>query len=878
MHHLHSIELRHAAVPGRLRLRLPALRGMATAAMEHRLRTLPGIHAAAVSPLTGSILLRHDVALSPAQLMAMVAALLGASAEGCAPSPPLPPASPQALPPDGPARTWHAMPAAPLLDEFAVVAEAGLSAGEAEARLVRVGPNALPRPQPRGVATIFAGQLSSLPVLLLGASALVSFATGGLADAAVILGVVLVNAVIATATEQQAERTILALDDGRQAPVPVLRDGSRQALSPEALVPGDILLIEPGILVPADARLLAASDLTVNESALTGESLPVAKAATTALPADAPIGDRSTMLFRGTAVTGGGGLALVVATGPTTEIGRIQALLGHVRPPETPMQRHLDTLGRRLVWINGAICLGVLGLGLARGRALLPTVKSAIALAVAAVPEGLPAVATTTLAMGLRKMRREGVLVRRLDAAETLGAVRVVCLDKTGTLTRNLMAVVAVRPPAGPCAMHADALAPEVATDGGRALTEARRLFELTALCSDVALEDDGRLAGSPTETALVRAAQGLGADVTALRVAHPRLATTPRAEGRKRMTTLHAAPGGGRLLAVKGDPVEVLALCDRKLDGDATAPLDLAERAAIRAANDAMAGRALRVLGTAYAEGDDPAEAGLVWCGLAGIADPLRQDAKAAIATLHAAGVRTAMITGDQAATAIAIARELDLADGPEITVLEAGQLDGRRPDALAVLAPKADAFARVSPAQKLQVVQALQASGAVVAMTGDGVNDGPALRAADVGIAMGQGGSEVARQAAGIVLAGDELDGILHALRLGRTTTANIHKVLRYLVSTNLSESLVMLGAAAAGLPEPLSPMQLLWLNLLSDVAPALALGLDPPEGDELQRRPGDAGAPLLGRGELLRQGREGAVIAGAALAAQVDRKSVV
>ncbi len=378
---------------------------------------------------------------------------------------------------------------------------------------------------------------------------------------------------------------------------------------------------------------------------------------------------------------------------------------------------------------------------------------------------------------------------------------------------------------------------------------------------------------GSPTETALLRAAQALGADIGALRAAHPRLATTPRAEGRKRMATLHALADGQRLLALKGDPVEMLALCDRRLEGSDTAPLTEAERGAIRAANDAMAGRALRVLGVAFAEGVAPAEQGLVWCGLAGIADPLRPDARAAIAALHGAGLRTAMITGDQAATAIAIARELGLGrGGPEITVLEAGQLDTARPEVLAALAPRADAFARVSPSQKLAVVRALQAGGAVVAMTGDGVNDGPALRAADVGIAMGRAGSAVARQAADIVLENDALEGILHALALGRATTGNIAKVLRYLVSTNLSESLVMLGAATAGLEAPLSPLQLLWLNLLSDVAPALALGLDPPEGDELQRPPRPPGARLLGHAAMARIGREGAVIAAATLAAQL------
>lgn len=850
-----EVEIRHAAVPGRVRLRLRALRGdpAGMAALAQRLRAAPGVELVTADPRTGSVLLHHGPGWDAARL-ARHAAGGPAPAEAAA----------------APSLPWHALAPGALLAALAA-GEAGLAAAEAMERLRRHGPNALPRPRPRGVAAILAEQLASLPVLLLGLSALVSLATGGLADAAVILGVVAANAAIATATERQAERTILALDDGAAPPVPVLRDGAPRLLPPEQLVPGDLLLVEPGALVPADARLLAAAALTVNESALTGESLPVAKQPGAA-PDDAPLGERPGMLHRGTAVTGGAGRALVVATGPATELGRIQALLGSLRPPPTPIQQELAGLGRRLVGVNGAICLAVLGLGLLRGRALLPTAKSAIALAVAAVPEGLPAVATTTLAVGIRQMRRQGVLVRRLDATETLGAVGVLCLDKTGTLTMNRMAVVALHPPAGPCTLDGDALRPGPGVEADAATAEARRLLALAALCSDATLSEGGA-EGSPTETALLHAAQALGADIGALRAAHPRLATTPRAEGRKRMATLHALAEGQRLLALKGDPVEVLALCDRRLDGGGTAPLTEAERGAIRAANDAMAGRALRVLGVAFGEGAAPAEQGLVWCGLAGIADPLRPDARAAIAALHGAGLRTAMITGDQAATAIAIARELGLGrGGPEITVLEAGQLDTARPEVLAALAPRADAFARVSPSQKLAVVRALQAGGAVVAMTGDGVNDGPALRAADVGIAMGRAGSAVARQAADIVLEDDALEGILHALALGRATTGNIAKVLRYLVSTNLSESLVMLGAATAGLEAPLSPLQLLWLNLLSDVAPALALGLDPPEGDELQRPPRPPGARLLGHAAMARIGREGAVIAAATLAAQL------
>ncbi|MCS6892240.1 MAG: cation-transporting P-type ATPase [Rhodovarius sp.] len=840
----------HAAVPGRIRLSLPALRGdpRRAAALVAQLAATPGIREASASALTGSVLLRHGPEWQPDALAALVAAL------AARPSAPL--MAPAAAAVGG--QPWHALPPEALLaGPFPVCPSRGLSAEEAAARLARFGPNRLPRPAPRSLLAMFAEQCLSLPVLLLGASALISLASGGIADALIILVVVAANAGIATATEAQAERTILALDAAGPSAVPVLRDGVRRLLPPECLVPGDVLFAEPGTLIPADARLIEAHDLTVNESALTGESLPVAKSATAALPPDAPLAERRTMLHRGTAVTGGSGVAVVVATGAATELGRIQALLGSLRPPPTPLQRELAVLGRRLVWINGAICLAVLALGLARGRALLPTLQSAISLAVAAVPEGLPAVATTILARGIRQMRREGVLVRRLHAIETLGAVQVLCLDKTGTLTRNLMAVVELETPSGSCRP-----APGGWVGPAAALAEAQRLLEVGALCSDAAPREEGGFAGSATEVALLRAAEEARLDIAGLRAAHPRLATTPRAEGRKRMATLHARPGGGLWLALKGDPVEVLAACSHRLQGPAAVPLTDSDRAAIRAANDAMAGRGLRVLG--FAEGSGAEEAGLTWLGLAGIADPLRPEAPEAIAALHRAGIRTVMITGDQSATAIAIARAVNLGRGGQLTVLEAGQLDAARPEVLAALAHRADAFARVSPAQKLAVVRALQATGQVVAMTGDGVNDGPALRAADIGIAMGASGSEVAREAADIVLAEDSLAALLRALALGRAMTGNIRKVLRYLLATNLSESLLMLGAAASGLPAPLSPAQLLWLNLISDVAPALALGLQAPEGHELDQPPRPPGQPLIGPDDLWRIGREGAVIA--------------
>ncbi|MCW5771430.1 MAG: cation-transporting P-type ATPase, partial [Rhodospirillaceae bacterium] len=519
-------------------------------------------------------------------------------------------------------------------------------------------------------------------------------------------------------------------------------------------------------------------------------------------------------------------------------------------------------------------CAAVFGIGLLRGQPLLHMVKSAISLAVAAVPEGLPAVATTTLAVGIQNMRRRNVFVRRLDAVETLGAVQIVCLDKTGTLTANRMSVTELHCAGQPLAVHGAALD----AGGGRpsvaATDTARRLLEITALCSEVSVSagpSGPLLQGSSTEMALVQAALEQGIDVAALRRQFPVSVVAPRAETRKRMTTLHPTPAGP-LLAVKGDPVEVLACCTHARGaGGRALPLDTESRDALLRANERMAGAGLRVLGVAEGRGRDPRrESGLVWLGLAGMADPVRPGAEPAIRKFHGAGIKTVMITGDQSATAYAVARQLDLGAGRDMRILEAGQLRGMAPQVLAAVAPQAQVFSRVSPANKLQIVKALQTGGTVVAMTGDGINDGPALKAAQVGIAMGESGTDVAREVADIVLASNDLDGIIEAIRLGRATYTNIRKVLRFLVGTNASETFAMLGAAVAGLPEPLTPMQLLWLNLVSDVLPGLALGLDPPERDVLSEQPHDPRAPILGLGDFRQLMREGGVMGLAGLGA--------
>lgn len=873
---LHA-EIVHDAVAGRVRFRHLELvaREDLVRVVNEALSRHPGVTSVQASALTGSVL----VEFRPPATAQELAGTIDSVAAGCPLRPTRVPRSAHALSADVAAaalrrdQTWHAIPASEAAVQLRSCLDAGLLPDEAAQRLIIHGRNELLRAEARSAAAIFAEQLTSLPVALLGVSAALSLLTGGFADAAVIAAVVLLNAGIATTTERQAERTILGMSNYTPRPIPVIRAGARSLVAPAELVPGDLVLLERGVLVPADARLVTCDDLTINESALTGEALPVHKDAQILLPPDTGLPDRRNMVFRGTAVSGGSGAALVTATGAATEIGRVQQLLGSVRPPETPIQRQLGEVGRDLIIVNGVICAAVFGIGLLRGHGLVPMLRSAISLAVAAIPEGLPAVATTTLAIGVQDMRRRNVLVRKLDAVETLGAVEVIGLDKTGTLTENRMATVAVHADSALLALDGDRLTlgerdAEVAT-----WAIVRRLFEVAALCSDAIVRPapDGHLVeGTPTESALVEAALALGVDVTALRLSARVLASVPRALGRMRMSTLHETAGGGHLLCVKGDPVEVLARCAAWRSAEGAVPLDDEVRAAILKANERMAGQALRVLGVAVSEtgGDPRDECDLIWLGLAGLANPIRPSVMPALKQFHRAGIRAVMITGDQSATAFAIARNLDLNNGGELKALEAGQITGLPSEVLAALVAQPQVFARVSPVDKLNIVKALQTNGHIVAMTGDGINDGPALRAANIGIAMGGEGTDVAREVADIVLAGDDLDGIIEAVRLGRATYANIRKVLRYLVSTNASETFAMLGAAIINGGEPLTPMQLLWLNLASDPLPALALGLEPPEVDVLDQPPHDARAPILTPTDFRHILREGLVIGSATL----------
>ncbi len=835
--------------------------------LETRLHGHQAIAAVQANPLTGNLLVLFDPArLTVRELIAEVVrsrapARRRRNGRGGRVT------APRSAPPDGPA--WHALPARAVVRELEVAPDTGLSGVEAERRLATVGPNRLPAPEPRSALATLWDQVASLPVGLLAGAAALSLAGGAVFDALVILGVVGINAAVGYVTERRVDRILGGL---RNATVPtalVRRDGKETFLPAAALVPGDVVVLQAGYDVPADGRVIAADRLALDESALTGESLPVPKAAGTVYAPETLLADRANMVYSGTSVAEGSGLALVTGTGVATEMGRIRQLIAAAVAPPTPLERELDRMGRRLV----GLCLGLssvaLGLGLLRGVAALEMLRTSISLAVAAVPEGLPAVATTTLALGMQRMLRRNALIRRLSAVESLGATTVICVDKTGTLTENRMSV------------HAWHLGGSDLVVNGRAaeLSDPRLRWAhmIGVLCNeaDLTRQQGGgwEVNGSGTEGALLAAARQAGLDYRRLREDHPLVSLRPRLADENWMATVHEAGPGRRLMMVKGAPEEVVRLCARRLDG-ATAPgLDDDARRSILEANAALANQGMRVLGLAFKEipaAASPSYDDLAWVGLVGLRDPIREGVREAIAACQRAGIRTIMITGDQSLTALAVARELDLVRNGQMRVVEASQLGGASEAAVRNFARDVAVFARVSPAHKYQIVRALQAEGEIVAMTGDGINDAPALKAADIGVAMGARGTQVARDLADVVLLDDNFGSIVGAVEQGRTIHANVGKALRFLLATNFSEILVTIGALALGIARPLTAIQLLWINLLSDVVPALALAVEPAEPDIMARPPRDPAAPVLSGDALLRIAGDGALLSATTLGA--------
>lgn len=858
-----------AAVPGRARLHVPGLRRQPALAFQIRDR-LGGddrIQHVRASAVTGNVLVLFEAArLDLGEVRRQVAREAATYRPLRGPRTAERPFS--GVPPATGGPAWHTLEAAEVIRALNGHAALGLSPKEAEDRLAVSGPNRLPAPQPKSGIEMVWDQVASLPVLLLAGAAAASIATGGLVDGVAILAVIAINAAIGYVTESRVERILASLSNVSVPLAFVRRDGVEQLLPRADLVPGDVMLLRPGHDVPADGRLIAVRGLQANESTLTGEAVPVSKRLEPVTRLDAPVADRTDMVYAGTVVAEGTGEAIVTATGRQTELGRIRALVSEAQAPPTPLERQLDETGRQLALASLGLSGGLFVLGVLRGLPAFGMFRTAASLAVAAVPEGLPTVATTTLALGMRRMFERRMLVRRLNAVESLGSTTVICVDKTGTVTENRMTVE--------CWHVAGRERPQTEAGPGPLDPVLARALTIAVLCNEatVTVDADGGLqtTGSATEAALVVGARAWGVDAARLRERHPLLTTSPRADGRNWMGSIHTA-ARRRLLTVKGAPEEVLRSSTRWARAAGEAELDGVARRRILSANDRMAGEGMRVLGLAWKAIDADAEAswdGLTWVGLVGLHDPIRPGVREAIAICHQAGIRPVMITGDQGLTAVAVGRQLGLIRDGQVRVLEAGELARLDAAALQGVVREVDVFARVAPAQKYEIVRALQAGGDVVAMTGDGVNDGPALKAADIGVAMGQRGTEMARDLADVVLMDDDFGSIVAAVENGRALRANLQKALRFLLATNLAEVLVTFGATLVGGAQPLSALHLLWINLVSDVVPALALGMERAEPGVMRRPPPVPGAPLLSRHDLTTTALDAMIMAGATLGA--------
>jgi P-type Ca2+ transporter type 2C len=781
---------------------------------------------------------------------------------------------------DAEAGVWHSIGADDTPARLSTP-PAGLADAEARQRLDRYGRNAVEIAPPTSLWKILVLQFRGVVVLLLVGAAVVALLSGDPLDATAILVVLALNALFGFATELRSRRAMEALLRMEALQARVVRAGTTREIDAAEVVPGDLVQVTAGDVVPADARLLDAAELRLDEAALTGESMPVAKQADIVLEPDTPLAERVNMLYKATTVVAGEGRAIVVATGMATEFGGIGRLVGSIPEEKTPLERRLDVLGRRLVWLALGAGAVVAALAALQGVALIRVIEAGIALAVAAVPEGLPAVATITLAVGVRRMARRRALIRRLPAVEALGSVTVICTDKTGTLTTGAMTVTALRLPGRQVEITGAGFTPEGEfREAGRRIQPAQdaalRLTLTAAVLPNAAslaeTEDGWGIVGDPTDGALLVAAAKAGLQRNKLLQQRPTVAVLPFTTERRLAASFHRTENGGLEAFVKGAPAPVLERCGRILAPGGEKPLAPARRDRALGDNATLAERGLRVIALAYgpvAEPNDRALRDLTFVGFAGMIDPPAPGVRETIGVFRRAGIRTVMLTGDQLVTARVIGRELGVV-GPEDEVVGGRELERIDDAHLQERLEGIGAFCRVSPESKLRIITAYQRGGDVVAMLGDGVNDAAALKKADVGVAMGRRGTDVARDAASVVLQDDRFQTIGAAVEEGRVIFDNIRKFVFYLFSCNMAEVLVLVGAGLAGLPLPLTPFQILWLNLVTDTFPALALAFEPAEPDIMRRPPRDPEHAILSRGFLRAIAFYGALITAVTLAA--------
>ncbi len=765
-------------------------------------------------------------------------------------------------------QAWHAKDANEVAQEWEVRAADGLTAELAAARQREHGPNALPEARRRSLFGVFLRQFASPLIYILFVAAIIALSVGHRSDAFVILLVVALNAVIGTFQEGRAERSMESLRQLSALRVRVRRGGREELIEARDLVPGDLLLLAAGDAVSADARLLESAALEAAEAALTGESLPVAKHPAV-LPADTPLAERHNLVFAGTHIAAGRGLAVVVATGVATEVGQIARLTADAIEPKTPLELRIQQFGRYLVVASILVFAVVLGAGFLRGLPPLEILMVATSQMVSMVPEGLPVAMTIALAVGMQRMARRGAIVRRLAAVETLGSISVICSDKTGTLTKNEMTVTSLWWPGRELAVTGAGYSPagRLSEAGQELAAESdpgiRALLEAGALCNDAQLvpPDDTdsrwRALGDPTEAALLTLALKGCIDLEALRREWPRRAEIPFDADAKMMATQHGPSQRPNRVFIKGAPEMVLELCGFARNGPEVQAFDANLRSQVAAVADVFAGRALRLLAMAEvkdatldeAAGFEQFRGRACLLGLVGQMDPPRDEVKAAVTECQQAGIRPVMVTGDHKATGLAIARALGIARDGDLAI-DGRELEAMPEPELRRQLDRISVFARVHPAQKLRIVEAFQSQGRVVAMTGDGVNDAPALARADVGVAMGITGTEVAKSAAKIVITDDNFATIVRAVEGGRLVYQNLRKVVLFLFATSVDEVLVLLGALLFGYPLPLAAVQILWINIVTEGVLTVNLVMEESEGDEMRRSPTPRGEPLVSR----------------------------
>lgn len=749
--------------------------------------------------------------------------------------------------------------------------EDGLSGCEAEKRLTYYGSNELQRKKKKSIGKMLSEQITDVMVLILIGAAILSMILGEWAEAIVILTIVVIDAVIGVAQECKATNALEALKQMSAPTACVRRDGEECIIPASDLVPGDIVLLEDGAIVPADLRLIQENRLAVQEASLTGESIPMEKDSETVLDAEVPLGSRVNMAYTSSIVMYGNAEGVVVGTGMNTEVGRIASMLDNQNELDTPLKQKLNSVGKTLSLVGLIVCIVIFAIGSLYGRPWIPLLMTAVSLAISIIPEGLPATATIVMALGVQRMAKQNAIIRKLPAVETLGSATVICCDKTGTLTQNRMTVTHV-------ALASDfqkGIAAQVASLADFPV-ESRELLSIAALCNNASFDPDrdGEFIGDPTEGALLLFAKQYGVEADALEESMPRVFEQPFDSIRKRMTTVHQF--GNEIVAyTKGAVEEMLPLCSRILTSHGVREMTEADRKQILDLCLNMSEEALRVLGFAKRTLDhvpedenENVEEDLTFIGMTGMIDPPRKEVIKAVETCHAAGIRVIMITGDHKVTALEIARQLHIfRDGN--TVITGPELDHMTDEQLKEAVKTAAVFARVSPSDKLRIIKALQSSGEVAAMTGDGVNDSPALKAADIGIAMGKSGTDVAKDASDMILMDDNFTTIEYAIREGRRIYRNIQKVIQFLLAGNIAEILTLFIATLFNWDAPILAVQILLVNLITDTLPALALGVDPASKNIMKRKPVKSGT-LFERGLVVRVCLHGAFISAATIGA--------